>query len=157
MKATVYIETSIVSYLTARPSRDLVETAHQRITRRWWRRRGDFALFVSELVFREAAAGDSKAARRRLKAIASLPLLDVSDEAAEIAEELVRLRALPQVALVDAFHIGVAAVHGIDYLLTWNCKHIANATMRGRIESICRSKGVDPPTICTPEELAKER
>jgi hypothetical protein len=80
----------------------------------------------------------------------------MSDEHAGLAEALVRGGALPQVALVDAFHIALAAGHGIDYLLTWNCKHIANATMRGTIERICRSGGVEPPIICTPEELAKE-
>lgn len=156
MKPTVYIETSIVSYLTARPSRDLVRAAHQRLTQRWWKGRHDFSLFVSELVLRELAGGDSVAAERRLRVVDSLPVLGISDEHADLAEALVRGGALPQVALVDAFHIALAAGHGIDYLLTWNCKHIANATMRGTIERICRSGGVEPPIICTPEELAKE-
>jgi predicted nucleic acid-binding protein len=156
VKRTVYIETSIVSYLTARPSRDVVRAAHQRMTRTWWRTRHGFSLFVSELVLRELAAGDTGAAERRLAVVRPLPVLGVSDEHADLADALVRGGALPQRALVDAFHIAVAAGHGMDFLLTWNCKHIANATMRGTIETICRSAGLEPPVICTPEELAKE-
>lgn len=156
MKPTVYVESSVVSYLTALPSRDLVRAAHQRLTRNWWKTRHDFALFVSELVLRELAAGDPQAAKRRLRVVSSLPVLGVSDEHADLADALVRGGALPPAALVDAFHIALAAGHRMDYLLTWNCKHIANATMRGTIEVICRSAGVEPPVICTPEELAKE-
>src|SRR5512140_1150535 len=146
----VYGETSIISYLTARPSRDLVRAAHQRLTRAWWKDRHDFSLFVSELVLRELAAGDPTAAQRRLRAVSSFPVLGISDEHGDLADALVRGGALPQAAVVDAFHIALAAGHGTDYLLTWNCKHIANATMRGTIESICRSSGVEPPIICTP-------
>ncbi len=105
MKSSIYVETSIVSYLTARPSRDLVRAAHQELTREWWSTRG---------------------------------------------------AALPQKAVVDAFHIAFAATHGVDYLLTWNCTHIANATMRPKIETICRINGFEPPVICTPLELVEE-
>ena len=156
MESTVYIETSIISYLTARPSRDLVRAAHQRLTRSWWQRRHDFSLFISELVLRELGGGDPKAAQRRMRAVDSLPVLGITDEQADLAEALVRGGALPVTAIVDAFHIALAAGHGMDYLLTWNCKHLANAKMRGTIETICRSMGVEPPIICTPEELAGE-
>ena len=156
MKSTVYIETSIVSYLTARPSRDLVRAAHQRLTRSWWKARYDFSLFVSELVLRELAAGDPKAAKRRRRVASSLPVLGVSDRHADLADAPVRGGVLPHATLVDAFHIALAAGHGMDYLLTWNCKHIANATTSSTIEMICRSEGFEPPIICTPEELGKK-
>jgi hypothetical protein len=110
-------------------------------------------VFVSQIVRDEAAAGDPTARARRLRALRGVPALAVTDEATRVAGELVRRGALPRKATVDAFHIGIAAAHQIEYLLTWNCKHIANATMRGTIEAICRSAGLTPPIICTPEEL----
>lgn len=153
MNASVYIETSIISYLSARPSRDIVIAAHQALTRRWWRGRASYTVFVSQVVLDEAALGDPAVRTRRLRALRGIPRLALTDEATELAGELVRRRALPKKATVDAFHIGIAAAHQVDYLLTWNCKHLANATMRGTIEAICRSAGLTPPIICTPEEL----
>jgi hypothetical protein len=153
MNPTVYVETSVVSYLSARGSRDIVVAAHQRMTRRWWKGRGAYRLFVSQIVRDEAALGDPSARARRLKAVRGIPALAVTDQATRLAEELVRRGALPKKATVDAFHIGIAAAHQVEYLLTWNCKHIANAAMRGPIEAICRSEGLTPPIICTPEEL----
>ena len=153
MYARVYVETSIVSYLSARTSRDVVVAAHQQITRRWWRGRGGYSLFVSQAVLDEAALGDQTARARRLRALRGIPILALTDEATQLAGELVRRGALPKKATVDALHIAIAAAHQVDYLLTWNCKHIANAAMRGTIESICRSAGLRPPIICTPEEL----
>lgn len=152
MNPSVYVETSIISYLIARPSRDVVIAAHQQLTRQWWKGRRSYRLFVSQIV-RDEAVGDQAARARRLRALRGLPVLAVGDEATRLAGELVRRGALPTKAAVDAFHIGIAAAHQIDYLLTWNCKHIANATMRGTIEAICRSAGLTPPIICTPEEL----
>ncbi len=151
--ATVYIETTIVSYLTARPSRDPVLAAHQTLTRAWWRGRAAYELRVSQLVLDEASAGNAVMCARRLRALRGLPVLALTDSATQVAKELVRKGALPEKATVDAFHIGVAAAHHVTYLLTWNCKHLANATMRGTIEAVCRSTGVTPPIICTPEEL----
>jgi len=110
-------------------------------------------LFVSQIVRDEAAAGNPTARARRLRVLRGLPALAITDESTRLAGELVRRGALPKKATVDAFHIGIAAAHQIEYLLTWNCKHIANATMRGTIEAICRSAGLTPPVICTPEEL----
>lgn len=150
---SVYIETSVVSYLTARPSRELVIHAHQTLTRRWWRRRIVYRLATSQLVLDEAAVGDAVQQRRRLRALRGIPVLAVTEPAAVLAGELVRRGALPKKATVDAFHIGIAAAHQIEYLLTWNCKHLANATIRSTIETICRASGLQPPTICTPEEL----
>jgi hypothetical protein len=156
MKPRLYIETSIVSYLTAFPSRDLVRAAHQQVTHDWWAVRAQFELYVSQFVVDEASAGDQAAAAKRLAALQEATLLNTTQSAVSLATELVRMGDLPVKALVDAFHISIAAVHGMDYLLSWNCKHIANAAMRGRIESTCRAHGVEPPTICTPNEFFTE-
>ena len=151
--ARVYVETSIISYLSARPSRDVVIAAHQALTRRWWRGRRTYTLVASQLVADEAAVGDSGESAKRLRALVGIPRLAVSPEATILAGELVRIGALPKRATVDAFHIAVAAAHQVDYLLTCNCRHLADAKMRSTIEATCRSVGLTPPIICTPEEL----
>lgn len=156
MKSSIYVETSIVSYLTARPNRDLVRAAHQEVTREWWTTRARFELYVSQLVLDEAGAGDPGAAALRLDVLRDLPLLDFTDEVTALGKTLVRGAALPQKAAADALHIAFAAVHGMDYLLSWNCTHIANATMRPKIEAICRMSGVEPPVICTPLEILED-
>jgi hypothetical protein len=154
MKPTVYIETTIPSYLAARPSRDLIRAAHQQLTREWWEdRRSEFELFVSQAVIQEAGTGDPTAAAERLMLLKDLPLLDASTEVEIFGQELLCRLPLPLKAAVDALHISIAAVNGMDYLLTWNCKHIANAKLRKRIVSLCESNGYTPPLICTPEEL----
>jgi predicted nucleic acid-binding protein len=154
MKPRVYLETTIPSYLTAWPSRDLVRAAHQQITREWWeQRRSQFELYISQAVLRECQAGDPTAAAERLEALQELPLLEQTEEATQLAQALVAQVPLRDRAAVDAVHIALAAVHGMDYLLTWNCTHIANAALRDPIESICRARGYEPPAICTPEEL----
>jgi hypothetical protein len=157
VKPRVYLETTVPSYLTAWPSRDLVRAAHQQITREWWQhRRGEFELFVSQVVLRECQAGDSVAAAERLEAIRDIPLLEQTEEATFLAQTLLRQVPLPDRAAVDALHIAIAAVNGMDFLLTWNCTHIANAALRDSIESICRDGDYEPPKICTPEELLTE-
>jgi predicted nucleic acid-binding protein len=153
MKPRVYVETTIPSYLTAWPSRDLLRAAHQQVTREWWDRRAAFDLFVSPLVLVEYQAGDPTAAAERLTAVAGLPLLDQTEEVAVLAEALARVVPIPPRAAADAVHIATAAVHGMHYLLTWNCTHIANAALRTRIEAACRAAGCEPPLICTPQEL----
>jgi len=154
MKPKAYLETTIVSYLTARPSRDLITAANQQMTHDWWYdHREQFALYVSQFVIEEASAGDPEAATRRLAVLADLPQLDVTDAVQHLAHALLTHVPLPVNAQVDALHIAVATVHGMDYLVTWNCTHIANATWRHRIEAICRAAGYEPPTICTPQEL----
>lgn len=155
MKRKVYLETTVVSYLTARPSRDLVAAAHQQITQEWWTtRRSDFDLYASQMVIQEAGAGDAQMAQLRLSALDRIPLLGVSREAITLARLLVEEGPIPEKASVDALHIAVATVHGVDYLLTWNCKHIANAEMQNSVAAICRASGYEPPIICTPEELS---
>jgi len=156
MKPKAYVETTIVSYLSALQSRDLVVAAHQQVTTDWWAGRGSFDLFVSQLVVDEASAGDPTAAGRRMEALRDLTLLDVTEDAARLAKDLLEGGGLPMKARVDALHVAVATVHGMQYLVTWNCVHIANAARRGRIESICRRAGYEPPIICTPFELVRE-
>ncbi len=156
MKPKAYIETSIASYLTAWQSRDLVLAAHQQVTRDWWASRGNFELFASQFVLDEAAAGDEDAAASRLAALAEAAILEVTEDAILLAERLIAGGGLPSPARVDALHVAMATVHGMDYLLTWNCRHIANAALRGKIEELCREAGFEPPTICTPLELPKE-
>jgi hypothetical protein len=153
MKPRIYLETTIPSYLTAWPSRDLVRAAHQQLTREWWAKRGVFELFSSRLVVEECQAGDPQAAADRLKALAGIPLLEQTADAAVLAEALVSEVPLPERAAADALHIAIATVHGVDYLLAWNCTHIAKVTLRPRIEAVCRAAGYEPPLICTPEEL----
>jgi predicted nucleic acid-binding protein len=152
----VYVETSVVSYLTALGSRDLVLAAHQEVTRAWWGARGGFDIYISQFVLDEAAAGSAEAAARRLEALHDAPLLDVNEDATTLAVRLIAGGGLPSKARVDALHVAVATVHGMDYLLSWNCTHIANATLRGRIEAISRTSGFEPPVICTPLELVAE-
>jgi predicted nucleic acid-binding protein len=150
----VYIETSVISYLVARPSRDIVVAAHQNITRIWWEQQKEyFELYTSPIVTNEASAGDPSAAQERLKVLSHIPSLLVSPEAVVLAEDLLLQGALPQKAREDALHIAVAAVHGMSYLLTWNCTHIANALKRPAIIGIIEHQAFAAPIICTPEEL----
>jgi hypothetical protein len=154
MMERVYIETTFVSYSTARPSRDLIVAGHQQISRDWWdNRRPDYELCVSQLVLQEAGDGDPQAAQERLDVLATMTVLEIKEEAVEPAEELVRAGAVPAKAGTDALHIAIAASRRIPYLLTWNCRHLANATMRAHIETVCASKEFKAPIICTPEEL----
>jgi predicted nucleic acid-binding protein len=154
MRPTVYIETSVVSYLTSKPGRDLIVTAHQELTREWWNeRRIAFTLYVSELVLTEASGGDPEAAERRMGVLTGIPVLRVSPDVRELARDLVHFGPIPVRAAADAVHVAVAAAHGMDYLLTWNCRHIANAEMKAAISRRCLSRGYEPPVICTPEEL----
>ena len=152
--AKAYLETTIVSYLAAQPSRDLIVAANQQLTKEWWEgRRGRFDLYVSQLVIQECSGGDAGAAQRRLAVIAGLPHLAISESAAALASALVRENAIPISSSADALHIAIAAVHGIEYLLTWNMAHILNAELRPRIEAVCRRAGFEPPVLCTPAEL----
>ncbi len=154
MKPTAYIETSVVSYLTARPSRDVVIAAYQEITREWWHDAPErFDLVASELVVAEAGAGDAQAANVRLEALEPVALLDATPDAESLAQALVDQGAVPRRAAEDAAHIAISATNGVDFLVTWNFRHIANATMRARIEHACRQAGYAPPVICTPNEL----
>jgi len=154
MKPTVYLETTIIGYLAMRVSGVLRVAANQQTTRDWWdTHRQAFDLFVSRFVVDECSDGDPVAAQDRLAYLNGIPLLQVSDDVNSLAESLITGVPLPEKAAIDALHISVAAVNGVEYLLTWNCKHIANPSMRMRIEHLCREMGYEPPVICTPQEL----
>jgi len=154
MKPKVYVETTIVSYLTAWPSRDIVIAGHQQITRQWWNSAADrFNLVASQLVIDEASAGNEDAARERLSALSHVIMLDATEEALLLAQQLVEYGIIPEKAAEDAAHIAIAVTNGVEYLVTWNCRHIANAIMRPQIEAVCRNAGYEPTIICTPEEM----
>ncbi len=150
------METSVVSYLTALPSSRLLLAAHQQITQEWWSGRSAYQIYISQFVLDEASRGDPAAAERRTNALQGLQLLDITGDVVALASMLIARGGLPQKARLDAFHVAVATVHGMDYLLTWNCKHIANAAHRAKMEEICRLEGFEPPVICTPMELPQE-
>ena len=154
MKSTVYLETTIIGYLAMRVSSVLRVAANQQTTREWWdSRRQGFDVFVSRFVVDECSDGDPVAAQDRLAYLDGIPLLAVPDDVNSLAEALGAGVPLPENAAIDALHIAVAAVNGVEYLLTWNCKHIAHPSMRPRIERVCREMGYEPPVICTPQEL----
>jgi predicted nucleic acid-binding protein len=147
-----YIETSVIGYLTARPSRDLLVAACQQATQEWWEHQaGRFDLYVSILVVREAGKGARSEARKRLAILEPIPLLDMNEEALQLAQRFVRRKVLPAKAGDDALHIAVATVHDMDYLLTWNCKHIANPAIQKKIAALSKERGYELPTICTPQ------
>ena len=156
-KLKVYIETSVISYLTARPSKNPIIFGRQELTREWWDdRSASFEMIVSELVFLEASAGDGKAAQKRLQLLSLIPSLKISEDAVFLSEKLISDGPLPKEYGEDALHIAVCAVNGIDFLLTWNCKHLANAIHRQQIEAIVEINGSSCPVICTPAELMEE-
>jgi len=153
-KKTVYIETSIVSYLMARPSRDLLAAAWQKVTIDWWDTQRDrFDLFASDIVIEEAGKDDEIAAARRFEALAGIPLLAITDEVLVFSEALIQAGAVPKKAIGDSLHIALSAVHGLDYLLTWYYRHIDNAETKPIIRSICLTNRYGYPEICTPQEL----
>jgi predicted nucleic acid-binding protein len=154
----VYVETTVISYLVGWLSRnDLQVAANQELTRRWWsERRGDFDLFGSAAVIDEIADGDPALAAERLRHLQTVTLLQVTDAAHELKSYLLRQTGIPDKAETDALHIAVAAVHGIEYLVTWNCKHIANAVTLPAVYDACRTAGYEPPFVCTPKELMGE-
>ena len=151
---TVYIETSIVSYLRQRPSSQVVMAARQLLTSKWWEtERTNYELVVSQYVLDEASGGDPVLAAERIQALAGIPLLPNAPQITEIANEIMTRAILPPKAQVDALHIATVADYRIQYLLTWNCKHIANAKILPRIHQVLTDAGVPIPVICTPEEL----
>ncbi len=154
MKPKVYLETTIPSLLTAWPSRDILIAGQQQATRDWWKeRRRFYDLFVSVLVMNEAQRGDVKAAEERVALLSECEVLPFPEEAEELTRALLSSRLIPAKAETDATHIATAAVHGMDFLLTWNCRHIANAAIVEKLRDICDREGFPAPVICTPHEL----
>ncbi len=157
MSALVYVETSVISYYAARPSRDIIVAGRQQITRDWWENtRTQFKTYISVLVLKEAKDGDAGASKKRLDILEGFPVLDVNEEAEKLAASLVKSGPIPEQSPEDALHISIATVNGMDYLLTWNFNHINNAQMKSGIAKIAENHGYDCPVICTPEELIGE-
>ena len=151
---TVYVETSVVSYLTARATSSLLAAAWQTATAEWWdAHRPRFELRTSALTIEEAGRGHQEAAARRLEALGGIVMLPITESVVTLADALIRKRALPASAQNDAIHIAVSAVHGVDYLLTWNFRHLANAETRPLVREVCEQQGYSSPEICTPSEL----
>lgn len=154
MKPTVYVETTVIGYLTSRLRGNSIVAGHQYATRDWWQSAADrFELVASELVVQECSFGDRTAVEERMEALAAIKLLRTTPDAEQLAKALVAGHAVPESYPEDALHIALAVVNGIQYLVSWNFRHIVNAVVRSTIERICRDAGYEPPTICTPEEL----
>ena len=157
MNKSVYIESSVISYLTARPSRDLVITGHQAVTAEWWDdRRTRYDIYVSPLVVEEISAGDTSAAAERLRVIADIPCVAIAAGAESLASALLAANSVPANSARDALHIAIAATQGIDYPITWNFKHINNANTRTMVINAVSDFGLDCPVLCSPEELMGE-
>lgn len=154
MPDTIFIESTIPSYYVARPSRNIVHLARQELTREWWDfQRAAYDLYISQAVLEEIAVGDAEMVQKRLSLLAGIPLLDINEQVADLADELVQRGILPPVAARDAIHIASSAIHRMQFLLTWNCTHIANPRIRERIRACFSRQGIDLPVICTPEEF----
>lgn len=157
MASSVYVETSVISYLAARQSQDVVVAARQAITRNWWQEtRQRFEVYLSTLVIAEAGAGDSDAAAQRTQAMSGIPVLELTDSAQALAKQLIEQGLIPKASVEDSLHIALATVHGMDYLLTWNFRHINNAAMKTRIAVAVEAAGYECPVICSPEELGDD-
>jgi hypothetical protein len=151
---SVYLETTFISYLVARPSRDVIVAGHQQTTQEWWaNRRTEFECSVSQVVIDEASVGDPAEVQKRLAIIGGLPSLEITVTAESLTRAIMAAGILPPHAFPDAVHVAVSAIHAVDYLLTWNCKHLANAQIGRRIAVVCQKLGNRMPIICTPEEL----
>lgn len=153
MKRKIYVETSIISYLTARPSKTIIGASHQQITLAWWAHRSDYELLVSQSVWQECAAGDPDAAKRRLAALEGMAVLSVTEDMIRLAQSLIAQSILPAKAIEDALHIAISTLHQVDFLLTWNCRHINNPIIQEQIAAFLEQSGLFLPIICTPEEL----
>ena len=151
---SVYLETTFISYVVARPSRDVIVAGHQQTTQDWWaNRRSQFECSVSQVVIDEASLGDPAEVQKRLAIIGGLPTLEVTEDAEALTQAIMAAGILPPHAFPDAAHVAVSAVHAVDYLLTWNCKHLANAQIARKIAVVCEKLSHPMPIICTPEEL----
>jgi hypothetical protein len=154
LRPRLYLDTTIPSYLTARVSRDLNIARYQKITTQWWNSwRTNFDIRISELVWKEASRGNPEAAERRLQLLARFPLLEVNERAYALCERLLRDCCLPDRASMDAAHVAVAAIHGMEFLLTWNFAHLVNTNFAPKIRSVCELEGHSSPLLCTPEQL----
>ncbi|MEI6091150.1 MAG: type II toxin-antitoxin system VapC family toxin [bacterium] len=153
-KQKVYIETSVISYLTAKPSRDLVTAGHQKTTYDWWHKsKHKFDCYISDFVTQEVMQGDKEAAALRLDVIENLDILVVNNEISELADIYFQLLSIPYKSKIDAYHLAFTVWYNIDFLITWNCKHIANAINIQKINSYNAVNKIWIPVFCTPQEL----
>jgi hypothetical protein len=154
MTKSVYVETSIFSYLTARPSRDIISAAHQQITLNWWEnQRQNYTIYASNLVVAEASQGDQSCAQARIQQLLTIPMLEINKACEQLANELIKQSSIPPKAQDDALHVAIASQHNMDFLLTWNCRHLANGNLIPKVRAIIEALGLKFPHICTPEEL----
>jgi hypothetical protein len=153
MLKRIYLETSVISFLTARQATDVVLAGHQESTHLFWKQRNDYELFISDMVIQECEKGDAECAQNRMIAIQGLPVLNVDNEVERLASELIIKGAVPKKSLEDAVHIAVASVNAIDFIVTWNFKHINNPFMKQQIRTVIVNLGYAMPEICSPEEL----
>ncbi len=154
MKESIYIETSVVSYYVSKPSRDIIVLAHQQITSEWWPKAVKrFDVYISEVVVEEAAAGNKESAEQRLNKLKGFPYLELTERVEKVAQIYMEKLSIPKKALRDAAHLAVASVHNIDYLVTWNCVHLANGEIIKKLLKINEKLSIKTPVICTPEEL----
>ncbi len=154
MKGSVYLETTVVSYYTSKPTRDIIVLAHQEITRQWWPKAiRQFDIFISEVVIEEASLGDQEVAKRRLEVLRDFPHLELNDEVEKMAQVYMERLEIPEKSFRDAAHLAIACIHSVDYLVTWNCAHLANGEVIKKLTRINESCGIQTPIICTPEEL----
>jgi predicted nucleic acid-binding protein len=154
VKDSIYLETTVVSYLTAKISRDIIVLAHQEITQEWWPRAiNRFEVYISEIVVEEAGLGDIEAAKKRLAVLKDFSHLELTEKVEKMAQIYMEKLKIPEKSTRDAIHIAVASVHNVDYLVTWNCAHIANAEIIKKLIKINNVFGIHTPIICTPEEL----
>lgn len=154
MKQTVYIETSVISYLTAKLSRDLIVAAHQHITNDWWENAlSNYEAFISPVVLEEISRGDSTAVKARFEKVSTFSVLEILPEVRNLADTYFSALAIPEKAQADTYHLALASWHGMDFLVSWNCTHIVNGHIKMLIEEINAEQGIRTPIICTPEEL----
>ncbi|MFH1050811.1 MAG: type II toxin-antitoxin system VapC family toxin [bacterium] len=153
-KQKVYIETSVISYLVSKPSRDLVVTGHQQITAEWWKKtRNKFDCYISQVVIEEISKGDKIASSKRLNSVSDFPVLAFNSDIEDLAVKYVELLNIPEKSKLDAFHLAFAVMFEIDFLLSWNCKHIANAMINFKIKDYNNKNSLYVPFLCTPQEL----
>ena len=156
MKNTVYIETTIPSYLISKLSRDIFVLSHQEITKNWWNNhRKEYSLFTSKIVVEEILRGDPELSKKRKSLLSGIPVLDVTEKIENLAKNYFEFLGIPKKSILDSFHLAIAVYNEIDFLLTWNCKHLANAYTRRKLADYNIKFGYKIPDICTPEELIK--
>jgi predicted nucleic acid-binding protein len=157
MKPSVYLETSFISYLTGPFSQNMLVATHQHITREWWKsHRLAFELFISPWVIEEVSQGNATQSAKRLAMVKEITPLVSSREVVELANAFLQAQVVPSKATDDAYHIAIATVHQMNYLLTWNCKHIANTVVQPKLHQISLKRGYELPILCTPYELLQE-